>query len=134
VCRIGTPRPVVTAFEPRRPWPEESQPPSERPSDHFLSASNGEAAPASGGNVYVDYALGFGPLLNGHGPGPVIAGIQQQLERGLGFGACHQLEAELAEAICRTVPSAERCVISNTGSEAVHVAIRIAGRRLADAE
>jgi len=85
------------------------------------------------GNEYVDWALAFGPMLLGHSPAPVIAAIRAQLELGLGYGASHPLEAELAEAICETVPSAELCVFNTTGSEAVHTAIRIAraatGRR-----
>ncbi len=85
------------------------------------------------GNQYVDYALGYGPLLLGHSPQPVLTAVRRQLATGLGYGACHELEAELAEAVCRTVPCAELCVFSSTGSEAVHAAIRIAraatGRR-----
>ena len=78
------------------------------------------------GNEYIDYVLGFGPLLLGHSPEPVLAAVEEQLRTGLGYGASHLLEAELAEAICRTVPSAELCIISNTGSEAVHAAVRMA--------
>jgi glutamate-1-semialdehyde 2,1-aminomutase len=78
------------------------------------------------GNEYVDYALSFGPMLLGHSPEPVLEAVRRQLGRGLGFGASHELEAELAEAVCRTVPSAELCVFGSTGSEAVHSAIRIA--------
>ena len=85
------------------------------------------------GNGYVDYALAFGPLLLGHSPREVVKAVEAQLRRGLGYGASHRLEAELAEAVCRIVPSAELCVFSNTGSEAVQVALRIAraatGRR-----
>lgn len=78
------------------------------------------------GNEYVDYALGFGPLLLGHSPRPVLEAVGRQLGVGLGYGACHRLEADLSEAVCRTVPSAELAVFSSTGSEAVHAAIRIA--------
>jgi glutamate-1-semialdehyde 2,1-aminomutase len=78
------------------------------------------------GNSYVDFVLGFGPLLLGHSPGPVLAAVRAQLALGLGYGASHPLEPALAEAVCRTVPSAELCVFSSTGSEAVHAALRIA--------
>jgi glutamate-1-semialdehyde 2,1-aminomutase len=78
------------------------------------------------GNHYIDYALGFGPMFLGHHPDEVIQAVTTQLARGLGYGACHDLEAELAETICRIVPSAEMCVLSNTGSEAVQVALRLA--------
>jgi glutamate-1-semialdehyde 2,1-aminomutase len=78
------------------------------------------------GNRYVDYALAFGPMLLGHSPAAVVEAVEGQLRAGIGYGASHRLEAELSEAICRTVPSAERAVISSTGSEAVHAALRIA--------
>jgi glutamate-1-semialdehyde 2,1-aminomutase len=78
------------------------------------------------GNEYVDFALAFGPLLLGHSPEPVIEAVARQLETGLGFGASHELESALAEAVCRTVPSAELCVFATTGSEAVHTAVRLA--------
>ena len=85
------------------------------------------------GNEYIDYALAFGPMLLGHSPRVVVDAVQHQLSTGLGYGACHRAEAGLAEAICRTVPSAERVIFGSTGSEAVHAAIRIAraatGRR-----
>lgn len=78
------------------------------------------------GNTYVDWSLGWGPLLLGHSPESVLDAVRRQLERGLGYGASHELEAELAEAVCRTVPSIEMCVFNSTGSEAVHAAVRIA--------
>lgn len=77
-------------------------------------------------NEYVDYALAFGPMLLGHSPESVVRAVQRQLSVGIGYGACHTVEAELAEAVCRTVPSAELAVFSNSGSEAVHAALRIA--------
>jgi glutamate-1-semialdehyde 2,1-aminomutase len=85
------------------------------------------------GNRYVDYNLAFGPMLQGHSPLPVIDAVQRQLVTGLGYGASHPLEAELAETVCRVVPSAEQVIFNSTGSEAVHIALRIArsatGRR-----
>jgi glutamate-1-semialdehyde 2,1-aminomutase len=71
------------------------------------------------GNEYVDYSLAFGPMLLGHSPHEVIRAVEAQLRREIGVGASNLLEADLAEAICRTVPSAELCVFSNSGSEAV---------------
>lgn len=85
------------------------------------------------GNEYVDYALAYGPMLLGHSPAPVLDAVRRQLSEAISYGASHRLESELAEAVCRTVPCAELCVFSNSGSEAVHAAVRIAraatGRR-----
>ena len=78
------------------------------------------------GNEYIDYALAFGPMLLGHSPQPVVDAVRRQVAAGIGYGASHRLEAELSEALCRIVPCAERAIFSNSGSEAVHVAIRIA--------
>lgn len=77
-------------------------------------------------NEYVDYAMAFGPILLGHSNEPVRDAVRRQLGRGFGYGASHLLEAELSEAVCRTVPCADLCVFSNSGSEAVHAALRIA--------
>lgn len=78
------------------------------------------------GTEYIDYAGAFGPMLLGHSPASVLEAVRRQLDSGIGYGACHPVEAELAEAVCRTVPCAERCVFSSTGSDAVHAAVRIA--------
>jgi glutamate-1-semialdehyde 2,1-aminomutase len=78
------------------------------------------------GNDYIDYVLGFGPMLLGHNPAPVLEAVREQLGRGLTYGAQHVLEAEVAERIVECVPCAELVCFCTTGSEAVHVALRIA--------
>jgi len=78
------------------------------------------------GNEYIDYVLARGPLLLGHSPEPVLAAVRRQLERGLMYAGQHELEIEVAEIISRHVPCAERVRFSNTGSEAVHMALRLA--------
>lgn len=78
------------------------------------------------GNRYVDCVMALGPLLLGHSPQEVIEAVTAQLSRGLQFGGQHEGEAELAERVVRTVPCAEKVVFSNTGSEAVQAAVRIA--------
>ena len=49
-----------------------------------------------------------------------------QLSRAYAFGAQHRGEIELAELITRVVPGVERVIFSNTGSEAVQAALRLA--------
>lgn len=78
------------------------------------------------GNTYIDYDLGYGPMLLGHSPVKVVEAVRRQLDVGIGYGASHPLEAQLAEAVCRTVPCAESCVFASTGSDAVAAAVRIA--------
>jgi glutamate-1-semialdehyde 2,1-aminomutase len=78
------------------------------------------------GNRYVDLALAYGPMLLGHSPQPVVDAVHKQLDELIGHGGTSRVEAELAEAVCRTVPSAELAVFSSTGSEAAAAAVRIA--------
>ncbi|HYG75168.1 MAG TPA: aspartate aminotransferase family protein [Planctomycetota bacterium] len=78
------------------------------------------------GNRYIDYVLARGPLLFGHSPEPILEAVRRQLERGLMYAGQHELEIEVAEKICRHVPCAERVRFSNSGSEAVHMALRLA--------
>ena len=110
-------------------WREASPRPSARANCRCRSHSCAGEGPRIydlDGNAYIDYGLGFGPLLLGHSPAVVLDAVREQLGTGLGYGASHPLEAELAETVCRLVPSAELCIFGSTGSEAVHVAIRIA--------
>lgn len=77
-------------------------------------------------NEYIDYVLGQGPLILGHTHPAIIAAVKAQLDRGQIYAAQHELEVEVAAAVCRLVPGAERLRFSSTGSEAVHAAWRLA--------
>jgi len=78
------------------------------------------------GNVYVDYLLGFGPLILGHCPPSVLRAVKAQLENGLQYAMLDELEVKLAEKIHEMVPNAEMVRFSMTGAEATMSAIRIA--------
>ena len=78
------------------------------------------------GNEYIDFALSFGPMLLGQSPAVVLDAVRSQLDAGIGFGAGNRYEAPLAELLCEVVPSAELVIFSNTGTEAVQAALRIA--------
>ncbi|MCA1683333.1 MAG: aminotransferase class III-fold pyridoxal phosphate-dependent enzyme, partial [Actinobacteria bacterium] len=105
----------------------------QRPVPITFVAGRGARLTDIDGNEYIDYALAFGPMLLGHSPRAVVEAVRHQVGEGIGYGACHPLESRLSEALCRIVPCAERAIFSNSGSEAVHAAIRIAraatGRR-----
>ena len=77
-------------------------------------------------NEYIDYVLGQGPLILGHTHPAIILAVMAQLDRGQIYAAQHELELEVAAAVCRLVPGAERLRFSSTGSEAVHAAWRLA--------
>jgi len=78
------------------------------------------------GNRFVDFSVGYGPMILGHSPACVIDAVKVQLDLGLRTASVHEGEATLAELICDTLPCAEKCAFVSSGSEAVHLALRIA--------
>lgn len=78
------------------------------------------------GNEYVDYSGGHGALLLGHNHPEVARAIAQALARGTHFGANHPYEMQWAQAVKRLVPSAERVRFTSSGTEATHMAFRLA--------
>lgn len=77
-------------------------------------------------NRYLDCIGSWGPLLFGHVPPRVREALRRQIERGTSFGAPTALEVEMAEAICRAVPSCEKVRLVSSGTEATMAAIRAA--------
>lgn len=78
------------------------------------------------GNRFIDYALGYGPLILGHSPPTVLAAVRAELGRGLRTASVHRGEGELAGLIAACVPSAEMTAFVSTGTEAVQLALRVA--------
>jgi glutamate-1-semialdehyde 2,1-aminomutase len=78
------------------------------------------------GREYIDYCMGYGPLILGHANPKVIGAVREQLANGTLFGTPSQQEVELAELICELVPSAEMVRLVTTGAEATMSAIRVA--------
>ena len=78
------------------------------------------------GNQYVDYAGGHGALLLGHGRPEVLAAIQDALPDGTHPGANHEREVRWAQIVREMVPCAERVRFTSSGTEATHMALRLA--------
>ncbi|PRY08938.1 glutamate-1-semialdehyde 2,1-aminomutase [Kineococcus rhizosphaerae] len=78
------------------------------------------------GNEYVDYVLGWGPVILGHAHPAVTDAVTAQVPRGQLFGGIHPGERIAAEKLLSAVPAFERVLWSNTGTEAIQVAIRLA--------
>lgn len=78
------------------------------------------------GHKLLDYTLAWGPLIVGSNHPRINARVIEQLSRGYTFGAQHAGEVELAERLTRIVPGIEQVILSNSGSEAVQAAVRLA--------
>ena len=78
------------------------------------------------GHEYVDYLIGSGPMLLGHGHAEVMEAVLEQLPKGMTFFANNAKGIELAEAIVEAVPCAEQVRFVTSGGEADMYAIRLA--------
>jgi glutamate-1-semialdehyde 2,1-aminomutase len=78
------------------------------------------------GNEYVDYWMGHGALFLGHCHPAVVKAVQEQVARGTHLGASHELEVQWAELVNRMVPCAELTRFTMSGTEATHLAMRMA--------
>ncbi len=78
------------------------------------------------GNEYVDYLIGSGPMLLGHGHPEVLDAIQGQLPKGLTFFANNAAGIELAEQICDAMACGEQVRYVTSGGEADMYAMRLA--------
>jgi glutamate-1-semialdehyde 2,1-aminomutase len=78
------------------------------------------------GNEYIDYQAAFGPSLLGHNHPAVSRRVAEALEAWLlpGVGTT-ELEIEVARKVQQHVPSAQKVLLCNTGSEATYHAIRV---------
>ena len=85
------------------------------------------------GNEYIDYFGGHGALMLGHHHPDIDRVIVDALGRGTHFGSSHEGEVRWAQAIKDLVPSVERVRFTSSGTEATHLALRVAraatGRR-----
>lgn len=97
-----------------------------KPYPLFFDRGEGAEIIDCDGNRYLDYALGWGPLILGHAPPPLVAAVAEQATRGFTFGAQHDLEYEVAERLVEIVPCAGRVAYANSGTEIVQVALRLA--------
>jgi len=78
------------------------------------------------GKEYIDYLIGSGPMLLGHGHPEVLDAVHSQLGKGMTYFANNAAGIELAEAICAAIPCAEQVRYVTSGGEADMYAIRLA--------
>ena len=92
----------------------------------FMERGEGSRIFDADGNSYVDYVMSYGPLVLGHAHPEVVGAIVQTARKGTTFGAPTELEIELAELVCESVPSIEVVRMTSSGTEATMSAIRLA--------
>ncbi|GIT81272.1 glutamate-1-semialdehyde 2,1-aminomutase [Leifsonia sp. LS1] len=115
-----------TARLPRNGW---------KPYPLFMAEGQGSRLRDVDGNEYIDYLLGLGPMILGHRHPQVTQAVTDAIaELGTCFGLPYELEIEAAEKVVAAVPGIDQVRFTNSGSEAVGTAVRLArattGRRL----
>ena len=78
------------------------------------------------GNEYIDYRLGYGPSILGYADPRVDQAAREGIEVGGVFALSTEREYDVARRISKMVPAAELVRFSNSGTEAVMAALRLA--------
>jgi len=78
------------------------------------------------GRRFIDYVGSWGPMIAGHNHPAIRAAVEKAVRDGLSFGTPCPAEVQMAETICRLVPSVEMVRMVNSGTEATMSAIRLA--------
>lgn len=96
------------------------------PYPFFAASARGSKLVTADHRTLVDYCMGYGALLLGHGYSAVADAAKAQIDKGTLYCVPTEREVKLAETITKMVPCAEMVRLVNTGSEATMHAIRLA--------
>lgn len=78
-------------------------------------------------NKYLDFILGYGPVILGHADQRVNESVFKQLSRGVCMSPMWtSLQYELTELLVHIIPGAEQVYLMRTGSDATSAAVRLA--------
>lgn len=97
-----------------------------QPPPLFFERGQGSMIYDVDGHKYIDYVLGQGPLILGHSPPSALEAVRKALEKGQLYAGQHELEIALSERLQELIPCAELVRYSNSGSEIVQAALRLA--------
>lgn len=97
-----------------------------KPYPFYTKSANGSKLTDIDGNVYIDYVMGYGPLLLGHNHPAIKEAVIKQLSDGWLYGTPSELEVSLAKEIIRLYASIDMVRFVSTGTEATMGALRAA--------
>lgn len=92
----------------------------------FIREGKGSRVWDEDGTEFIDYLIGSGPMILGHGHPEVLEAVEEQLGKGMTFFTNNAAGIELAEALVEAVPCAEQVRYVSTGGEADMYAMRLA--------
>lgn len=92
----------------------------------YIAKANGSKKWDVDGNEYVDFVMGHGALLLGHGREEVIDAAKDAVARGTHYGGSSEIEIKWGNKVKKLIPSAERVKFTSSGTEATLLALRLA--------
>jgi len=92
----------------------------------FIARGEGAYLWDADGKRYLDYVGSWGPAVLGHAHPAVVGAVTEAATHGLSFGAPTEMEIQMAETLCRLVPSMELVRLVSSGTEATMSALRLA--------
>ena len=92
----------------------------------MLVAGRGAEVQDAQGRTWLDFIMGWGALILGHGHPVVVRALRRAVEQGILMGLTHPAEVELARLITEAVPSIEQVRFTVSGTEACMTAVRLA--------
>lgn len=99
----------------------------------FVNRGHGAKFYTCEGRQYIDYCMSWGALILGHAHPEIRLAAKKAIDNGSSFGTASKEETILARLICQAIPSIEKIRLTNSGTEAVMSALRLAraytGRR-----
>ncbi len=78
------------------------------------------------GNVYIDFLMAFGPLINGHANEKITSAVRKYIKNGDLYGTPNELEYKLAREFKKFVKTQDMVTFALSGSDATFNALRIA--------
>ncbi|MCX9024894.1 MAG: glutamate-1-semialdehyde 2,1-aminomutase [Candidatus Methanoperedens sp.] len=97
-----------------------------KPYPFYTKRANGSKITDIDGNEYIDYVMGYGPLLLGHNYPAIKEAVIKQLPDGWLYGTPTELEVTLAKEVIKLYPSIDMVRFVSTGTEATMGALRAA--------
>ncbi len=97
-----------------------------KPYPFYTKRANGSKITDIDGNEYIDYVMGYGPLLLGHNHPAIKDAVIKQLSDGWLYGTPTELEVKLAKEIINLYASIDMVRFVSTGTEATMGALRAA--------
>ena len=96
------------------------------PHPPYASLGQGAVIVDADGEERLDFLNNYTSLIHGHADPDITAAVIEQLQFGTAFAMPTQPEVELAELLAERIPSVEQVRFTNSGSEAVMMAVKAA--------